>query len=58
MEPTKVANNTDVSIEGAMTLDFSLPNSKQNFLVPFIVTKEPLSNPILGFNVVEHLLKY
>ena len=53
----KAANNTDVSIEGVVTLDFSLPNSKQNFLVPFIVTKEALSNPILGFNVIEHLLK-
>ena len=54
----KAANNTDVSIEGVVTLDFSLPNSKQNFLVPFIVTKEALSNTILGFNVIEHLLKY
>ena len=54
----KAANNTDVSIEGVVTLDFGLPNSKQNFLVPFIVTKEALSNPILGFNVIEHLLKY
>ena len=54
----KAANNTDISVEGVVTLDFSLPNSKQKFLVPFIVTKEALSNPILGFNVIEHLLKY
>ena len=53
----KAANNTDVSIEGVVTLDFRLPNSNQTFVVPFIVTKETLSNPILGFNVIEHLLK-
>ena len=44
----KAANNTDVNIEGAVTL---------NFVVPFIVTKEELSNPILGFNVIELLIQ-
>ena len=50
----KAANNTEVNIEGVVTLSFSLQNSGFNFAELFIVTKEEILNLILGFNVIEH----
>ena len=50
----KAANNTDVPMEGCVVLVFSM--GKSSFEVPFLVTSSTLSNPIVGFNVMEHLI--
>ena len=49
------ANNTEVPVVGAVVLNFSLGHC--TFPVPFIVTSGSLSQPILGFNVMEHVIR-
>ena len=48
------ANNTVVPIKGAVVLEFTLGHRK--FPVPFVVTSAKLSNPIIGFNVLTHVV--
>ena len=48
------ANNTEVPMRGAVVLEFAMDG--EHFLVPFVVTTGTLANPIIGFNVVEHLI--
>ena len=48
------ANNTEVPVVGAVVLNFTLGHC--TFPVPFIVTSGSLSQPILGFNVMEHVI--
>jgi len=50
----RTANNSVMRMEGCVILDFSLGTSK--FPVPFLVTNLKLSSPIVGFNVMEHLI--
>ena len=40
-----------------MTVDFEIPDFKNKFSLPLIVTNSDISNPIVGFNVNEHLVK-
>ena len=49
------ANNTEVPVIGAVVLNFSLGHC--TFPVPFIVTSGSLSQPIIGFNVMEHVIR-
>ena len=51
----KAANNTDISIIGVSLFDFGIPDNKINLKVPFIVTDQPLGDPIIGYNVIEHI---
>ena len=53
----KAANNTEVNIKHVVTLNLSFQNTGFNFAVPFIVRKEELLSPILGFNFIEHLIQ-
>ena len=48
------ANNTEVPVRGAVVLEVVMGSEK--FLVPFIVTTGTLVHPIVGFNVIEHLI--
>ena len=48
------ANNTKVPVEGVVLLDFNAGD--ESFQIPFLVTKTELSNPILGFNTIAHLI--
>ena len=48
------ANNTKVPVEGVVLLDFHA--GVDTFQIPFLVTKAELSNPILGFNTIAHLI--
>ena len=49
------ANNTDVPVEGVALLDFAVGKSAL-FKIPFLITKEAISNPIIGYNTIEHLV--
>ena len=49
------ANNTDVNIEGVVVLSFSVGSCV--FPVPFLVTKDELRNPIIGYNVIKHVAR-
>ena len=49
------ANNSVVSVEGVAVLDFSL--GAISVPVPFIVSSDKLSQPIIGYNVIEELAR-
>ena len=50
------ANSTDVKIDGVMLLEFTLGKAGGEFYVPVLVGSEDVVEPILGYNVIEHLL--
>ena len=50
------ANSTEVLIDGVILLKFSLGESGDGFLVPVLVGSEEVTEPILGYNVIEHLI--
>ena len=49
------ANNTEVPIEGVTLFDFAI-DSNILFQIPFLITKEKICNPIVGYNTIEHLV--
>ena len=51
------ADNTEMKIIGIVTFHFSIPNLQNKFTVPFIVTSNNIVNPIIDFNIIEHLVK-
>ncbi len=51
------ANGTDIPFCGWVKLPFQLENSNTTLLVPFLVTKERLDTPIIGYNVIAELSK-
>ena len=52
----KAANSTTMEIDGVVVLDFSLGDGGETVSVPFVVTSQALVEPILGYNVIEHLV--
>ena len=50
------ANKTKVDFEGVVKVKFSVGN-KYCVEVPFIVCKEELSQPIIGYNVMKHMIE-
>ena len=51
----KAANATIIPYSGVLVLDLSLSRKGPGFGVPFLVTSQDMSEPILGFNVIEHI---
>ena len=51
----KSAKNSDVPMIGSVVLEFAM-GGNHRFSVPFLVTSTKLSHPILGFNVIEHVV--
>ncbi len=49
------ANNTKVEVEGVVVLNFGIGKSFE-IPVPFIVTKDHLENPIVGYNLIKHIV--
>ena len=49
------ANDTDVPVNGVLVLDFSVDETSL-FKIPFLVTTDPLTNPILGYNAIEYFI--
>ena len=52
----KAANSTLIKIDGVVVLEFSLGEGGETFMVPFVVSSQMLTEPILGYNVIEHLI--
>ena len=50
------ANNTIVPMIGCVVLRFTMGST--TFPVPFLVTSSKMSQPIVGFNVMEHLVRH
>ena len=53
----RTTNNTEMKIIGIVIFDFSIPNLQNKFAVPFIVISNDVANLIIGFNIIEHLVK-
>ena len=55
----RAANDTPVPFNGFVELDFELMNgSEENMLkVPFLVTHTKIANPIIGYNVIQEVVK-
>ena len=49
------ANNTEVEMVGCVVLNFTL--GEISFPVPFLVTDSELTHPIIGFNVLENVIR-
>ena len=49
------ANNTKVDIEGIAMVKFGL--GPVEIPVPFLITKEKLESPIIGYNLIKHLVQ-
>ena len=56
----KAANGTDLPYEGWVELTFNLVGDNVDHTddVPFLVAKDSLDMPIVGFNVIEEITKY
>ena len=53
----KKANNFKMEIVGVVRFDFEIPDFKNKSSEPFIVMNSDISNLIVGFNIIEHLVK-
>ena len=53
----KVANNSSLGYEGYTELVFKMSGVTEPLIVPFLVTAEEISMPIIGYNVIEELVK-
>ena len=51
-----VANKKEMSVIGVIVLQFGVEGLPDMFDIPFLVTDEPLSQPILGYNTIEYLV--
>ena len=52
----QAANSTEITYDGVILLKFSLKFHNDSFDVPVLVTNQKITEPILGFNVIEHLI--
>ena len=50
------ANQSEVRVEGVVVLDFGVGESGSLFRVPVLVTEDKMSAPIIGYNIIEHLV--
>ena len=51
-----VANKKEMSVVGVVVLQFGVQGMADMFEIPFLVTDEELSQPILGYNTIEYLV--
>ena len=51
------ANGGEMPYIGWVELNFRLLSSKEELAVPFLVTDQSLDTPIIGFNVIEEIVK-
>ena len=51
-----VANKSVMDVNGVVVLDFGVDSSNTLFQVPFLVTSQEMSSPIIGYNTIEHLV--
>ena len=54
----QAANKTKINLDGVILLDFGVDGveNEEGFVVPIVVSSEDLGEPILGYNVIEHLV--
>ena len=52
----QAANATKIHFDGVVILEFSLEGMEEGFEVPLLVSSQDVTEPILGYNVIEHLI--
>ena len=52
----KAANTTEIKLDGVVVVQFSLKEGEEGIAVPMLVACEEISQPILGYNVIEELI--
>ena len=52
----KAANTTEIKLDGVVVVQFSLKEGEEGIAVPMLVASEEISQPILGYNVIEELI--
>jgi hypothetical protein len=52
----QAANETTIQFDGVVLLDFKLSDEDEGFVVPLLVSSGKISDPILGYNVIEYLV--
>ena len=52
----KAANSTSIRFDGVLLIEFSLSGEETDFWVPVLVASDDMSEPIIGYNVIEHLV--
>ena len=50
------ANSSNVDIDGVMLFYFSVGDGTNGFVIPVLVASQDIVDPILGYNVIEHLV--
>ena len=50
------ANKSQIDIDGVVVLNFGVAE-EELFQVPFLITSQEISSPIIGYNTIEHLVK-
>ena len=50
------ANQSELNIDGVMIVDFGTETDDGLFQVPFLVTSDELSRPIIGYNAIEYFV--
>lgn len=55
----KAANDTEISYEGWNEVSFKLATSddKHGMSVPFLISRDTLDHPIVGYNVIEGIVR-
>ena len=51
------ANKSAIDVEGVVVLNFGVKDGEGLFKIPFLVTSQEISSPIIGYNTIEHLVK-
>ena len=52
----RAANSTEIEFDGVILLDFGIEGGDESFAVPMLIAKQEMSEVILGYNVIEHLI--
>ena len=52
----RAANKSEIPFDGIVVLKFSLGDEHEGFWVPVLVSSERIAEPIIGYNVIEHLV--
>ena len=51
------ANKSEIDVKGVVVFDFGVEETERLFQVPFLVTSQQISCPIIGYNTIDHLVK-
>ena len=52
----RAANSTKISFDGVCVLELYLDGTDKGFEVPLLAASQDVTEPILGYNVMEHLI--